>query len=204
MCFFIFEDVKEVVMKGYDKLGIGIDIDGTLTDPGYFIPHLNEYFKKDIRTNEPHIYDYAQLYNTTPDEIRHYFTQVKPDVMFESNLLDHARETVLELSEKNRVYIITARKNELYDKTRRWLDKKGLGSIELLCLGTPDKSRVARELKVEYFLEDHPTASIEIADSGIQVYLMDAPYNKDTAHRNIERIFSWMQARDHLIKKGAL
>ena len=124
--------------------------------------------------------------------------------MFESDLLDYAKDTVLDLAEKNNVYIITARDMGLYDKTRKWLDRKGLGSIELLCLGTPDKSPVAKELGVRYFLEDHPTASVQIADSGIKVCLMDAPYNKDTVHKNIERVYNWSQARDSLIRNGAL
>lgn len=187
-----------------NKFGIGIDIDGTLTDPSYFIPHLNKYFKKEINVQEPHIYDYAELYNTTPEEIRHYFTHINPTLMFESHLLDYAKETVLDLSQKNNVYIITARKSELYDKTRAWLDKRGLGSIELLCLGTPDKSPVAKELSVKYFLEDHPTASIEIANADIDVVLMDAPYNKETAHQKIERVYNWMQAREWLLRNGAL
>ena len=192
---------KEETMK---KLGIGIDIDGTLTDPSYFIPYLNEYFKKEIRTDVPHVYDYAELYGTSSEAIRYYLSHVNANLMFESHLVDHAKETVLDLSEKNDVYIITARPQELYDKTRRWLDLRGLGKIELLCLGTPDKSPVAKELGVKYFLEDHPTASLTIADAGINVYLMDAPYNKDTVHKNIERVYSWIEAREHLMRNGAL
>lgn len=186
------------------KLGIGVDIDGTLTDPSYFIPHLNEYFKKNIGLDEPHVYDYAKLYETTPEEIRHFFTHVKSNVMFESNLLDHAKETVLDLARKNNVYIITARRPELYDKTREWLDRKGLSRIELICTGEPDKSPVAKDLEVRYFLEDHPTASVDIANSGIDVVLMDAPYNKETVHQKIERVYNWMEARNQLIRYGAL
>lgn len=186
------------------KTGIGIDIDGTLTDPSYFIPYLNEYFKKEIRTDMPHVYDYAELYGTTAEEIHYYLAHVNSNLMFESHLLNNAKETVLELAERNDVYIITARQKELYDRTRRWLDMRGLGKIELLCLGTPDKSPVAKELGVQYFLEDHPTASVTIADSGINVYLMDAPYNQDTMHKNIERIYNWTEAREHLMRKGAL
>lgn len=184
------------------KTAIGIDIDGTLTDPTYFIPHLNAHFKREIKKEDAYIYDYTKLYEVTQEEIRNYFKSV--NVMFESPLLDYAKETVLELNEKHDVYIITARNKELHDRTRAWLDARGLEKLELLTLGTPAKAPVAKELGITMFLEDHPTASIEIAQEDIQVYLMDAPYNQQTVHKNIQRVYNWMEMRKHLVSQGAL
>lgn len=186
------------------KLTFGIDIDGTLTDPNYFIQHLNKHFKVNIDFNEMRVYNYRELYNVTEEEMRAFFTGEGKDTMFSAQLQESAKETVLELAESHNVHIITARNLEIHDRTRIWLDSVGLRSIELHSLGTPDKRQVAKELGCDFFFEDHPTASVQIADSGINVLLMDAPYNRDSIHENIVRVFDWKDIRTELKAKGVL
>ena len=44
------------------KYNIGIDIDGTLTFSGYFLPYLNEYFGRDIGYEELNKYDFRDIF----------------------------------------------------------------------------------------------------------------------------------------------
>lgn len=186
------------------KLNIGIDIDGTLTHPGYFIPHLNKYFNRNVGYEELRIYDFRELYQTTDEELREFFVGKGKGILFSVELLADAQRTVLELAAKHNVHIITARRPDIHDKTREWLDRVGLSKIELYSLGTPNKRALAEELACDYFFEDHPTASEEIAEAGISVLLMDAPYNRETAHKNMLRVHNWQDIRKEMIIKGVL
>lgn len=173
------------------RMTIGIDIDGTLTHSGYFIPFLNKHFNKNIDMKTIKIYDFAELYEVTNEDLYNYFVTEGKDVMFEVPLLSDAQRIVKKLSENHDIYIISARREEAYDRTYKWLQDVGLGGIKLYCLGSPKKAELAKELKCDYFFEDHPTASINIAEEGIKVLLMDAPYNQETNHENMTRVFSW-------------
>lgn len=187
-----------------EKLNIGIDIDGTLTHPGYFIPHLNRYFNVNVDFESFNVYDFREFYNATEEELTDFFIGEGKGILFTVELLEDAKRTVLELAEHHNVHIVTARKPNIHDKTREWLDRVGLGKIELHSLGTPNKRAFAQELGCHYFFEDHPTASKEIAEAGISVLLMDAPYNRLTSHQNMVRVHNWQDIRRELIQKGAL
>ncbi len=185
------------------RLNIGIDIDGTLTHPGYFIPHLNRHFDRDINFADVRIYDFGELYNVSREQLHDLFVK-NQGIMFEAELLEGAKNTVLELAERHNVHIITACDREIHLRTRNWLDRVGLSKIELHSLGSPNKAQFAKELQCDLFFEDHPTASKEIAEHGIGVLLMDAPYNRDTIHHNIHRVYNWQDIRAELVDRGAL
>ena len=187
-----------------EKFTIGIDIDGTLTDPGYFIPYLNRHFNRDIDFSTVTEYDFRELYHATDDELRDFFVGEGKGIMFIAPLLEGAQRTVLELAEKHEVHIITARRADLHEKTQHWLNDVGLGSIRLHTLGSPRKRELAQSLGCDFFLEDHPTASEEIAEAGISVLLMDAPYNRQTGHSNMKRVYGWEDIRNELMHKGVL
>ncbi len=187
-----------------EKYTIGIDIDGTLTDPGYFIPHLNKHFNVDIDFDTVTEYDFRALYQATDEELKEFFIGEGKGIMFIAPLLDGALTTVLELSERHEVHIITARREDLREKTQIWLNDVGLGHLPLHTLGSPNKRELAEKLGCDFFFEDHPTASEDIAEGGIEVLLMNAPYNRDTGHHNMKRVYSWKDIREELIRKGVL
>ena len=101
------------------KYNIGIDIDGTLTFSGYFLPYLNEYFGRDVGYEELNKYDFRDIYNVTDEEIMSFFRGEGKNLIFNADLLDGARDTVNELSQKHNVWIITARKPDMHEKTRK-------------------------------------------------------------------------------------
>lgn len=186
------------------KYNIGIDIDGTLTYSGYFLPYLNEYFGKDVGYEDLRKYDFTEIYEVTDEEVTTFFRGEGRNLIFKVDILEGARETVQELAKKHNVWIITARRPETYEKTKLWLIENGLGDIELITLGTPNKLEKARELGCEIFIEDHPEASIEIAEAGIKLYLVDAPYNKESNHENIVRVRNWEEIRTIFKEEGIL
>lgn len=66
------------------------------------------------------------------------------------------------LKDGHEVYIITARSKKSSDVTRMWLDKLGLGNIPIYFAGSGpvrtapknSKAKVARLLKLDYFIDD--------------------------------------------------
>ena len=186
------------------KHNIGIDIDGTLTYAGYFLPYLNEYFGKEIQYEELIKYDFKDIYGVSEEKIMEFFLGEGRNLIFNVDILEDAKNTVLELSEKHNVWIITARIPETYRKTKLWLERNGLGHVELITLGTPDKLGKAKELGCDIFIEDHPDASIDIAEAGIKLYLVDAPYNRTSNHENIVRVRDWNEMRNIFKEEGVL
>lgn len=188
-----------------NKKTIGIDIDGTITHTWYFIPHLNKKFNKNVDWENNTIYDFAELYEVTHDELKNYFqTDEGKSVMFGQELLPNVLDTINKLDDLYKVYIITARSEEFCSGTKKWLESVGLGHIELYCLGSPDKSKLAKELGCDYFIEDHPTASKDIADKDIKVILVNASYNKETNHKNITRVNDWLEIENYFRKEEML
>lgn len=187
-----------------EKKNICVDIDGTLTFSGHFMPYLNEHFGMDVTFEEIRDYDFKDIFGVSEDDLIHFFKANGRKIFLDVELLESAKETMLELNEKHNVWIITARNLDTHKDTKKWLDLNGLGDIELITLGTPHKLEKALELKCDIFLEDHPEASLDIAKSGIKLFLMDAPYNKETDHENIIRVDSWKEIRTYLKKDGIL
>jgi len=186
------------------KYNIGIDIDGTLTFAGYFLPYLNEYFGRNVGYEELNKYDFRDIYNVSDEEMMNFFRGEGKNLIFNVDLLDGARETVMELSKKHNVWIITARNPDMHQRTRSWLDDNGLEKIELITLGTPHKLEKATELGCQIFIEDHPDASVDIAAAGIRLYLVDAPYNQVSVHENITRVHDWEEIRSIFKLEGIL
>jgi 1-acyl-sn-glycerol-3-phosphate acyltransferase len=54
-----------------------------------------------------------------------------------------------------------------------------------------DKYIACHKLDVDVMIEDKPDVALYLAEHGIKVILMDAPYNKDCKHENITRVFNW-------------
>ncbi len=53
------------------------------------------------------------------------------------------------------------------------------------------KVRLAQELELDAFCEDDRTISLALAEAGIRVFLFGHPWNRDVAHRCIERVSGW-------------
>ena len=109
----------------------------------------------------------------------------------EAEIIDEAKQIIKDLNEKNNLYFVTARGNELQDITIKWLEKNGLSSIEIYMLGSDYKIDKAKELKCDIFIEDNPLNALQLAQGGVRVFLLETNYNKDTKHDNITKVKDW-------------
>lgn len=102
------------------------------------------------------------------------------------------------------VYVITARKFSTMNNPlgslsrnlfRKWTEKNGLifGDI-FFCSEKntpPQKLEYCRQISADVMIDDKPDIALYLAENGVKVLLFDAPYNKETEHKNITRVHSW-------------
>lgn len=61
-----------------------------------------------------------------------------------------------------------------------------------------DKLLACKKLNVDAMIEDKPDVALNLANNGVKVILIDAPYNRDINHENIIRVSNWNEVKDTL------
>lgn len=60
------------------------------------------------------------------------------------------------------------------------------------------KGDVCRELGVTHYVEDSPTHARDLLAAGVTVLLLDKPWNREFAHEDIIRVYSWAEVERYL------
>jgi len=183
-----------------DLKSICIDIDGTLTDPYFFIPILNEILGMSltqddytsINWNDTYGPEHSQMYKTFDTEYSYVYD--KPV------LQKGAKEVIDWLINKGLdVHYVTARSSEIHDITAAWVKKVGLDPEKLISLsGNGAKVDTAKKLNCDLFIEDDPTNVVNLSKAGIDVIVLDCNYNKGIEGPRIKRLFSWNEIGEYL------
>lgn len=63
-----------------------------------------------------------------------------------------------------------------------------------------DKLLACKKLNVDAMIEDKSDVALNLANNGVKVILIDAPYNKDINHENIVRVSNWSEVKDTLLE----
>lgn len=181
------------------KMGVpvvGIDLDGVLVDFNkVFLRRLSLLSGREYTVDQVTNYSYAKCLPeldkatlstafreipNTPD-----FWVVLPHICQEG--VDAAKE----LGEISHLYAVTARvpmhhtwRNVRYTTTlaqsEYWLRSRGIDVMGVIkCKGGLRKGPLVHALGCDYFLEDSPESFLSCREFGVNVFLMDAPYNQD-------------------------
>ena len=54
---------------------------------------------------------------------------------------------------------------------------------------------------VEVMVDDRPEIVLYLAERGIPVLMVDAPYNKSVQHENVTRVHGWLEVYEVINKK---
>lgn len=176
-----------------NKLNICIDIDGTITDPYYFLPYFNDHFDKNITEEGCNTCKLKDLYDITEEMIMEFYQKNGEEMHMAATLQEGAKEALAKLEMKHNLFFVTARSKEMEHITIDWLEQNELDHIELHSLGSYYKVERAKKLDCDFFLEDNPYNAKELAESGIKVILVDTNYNKELEMDNIIRVKSWKE-----------
>jgi uncharacterized HAD superfamily protein len=135
-------------------------------------------------------------------------TAIDPAFFMEVDPLEGAKEALRLLKRKGRsIHIITARPQDTFMFTSKWLKKHNIWYNTLTCCKTKMKPRMAAELKVQSYVDDREDSLeyfINFRQSGrfLKLGLMDRDWNKDYRHDRVTRVFDWQDILDLLEVKG--
>lgn len=178
---------------------IGIDIDGTVTDPATFIPFLNEAFNKKLLFSEITQYDLAPLYGITSEQFYHWFRQNDGRVYQEARVAPQAKEVLDHLYVNNQLIYISARDEKHAKLTSNWFEQNEIPYHHIELLGSHNKIEYSKQNEIQLFLEDKMDNANELAEELlIPIILFDTPYNQGSLHQHVQRVHSWPEAQQFI------
>jgi hypothetical protein len=177
----------------------GIDIDGTVTDPGTFVPFLNKAFNKTFTLDDITQYYLPPLLGVSEKEFWSWMKKHEKEIYAQAPLADSAKEVLEQLAENFHLIYITARPQYLKDVTLEWFEKNKVPYHHIELLGSHQKVEHAKKHGVELFFEDRlETANAVAEELDIPVILFNTPYNAGPTHRHIYRVHHWREVGQRL------
>ena len=175
------------------NLNICIDIDGTITDPYYWLSYANNYFYSNISENQVTSYDISKVLNIEQSDYLEFYEKFKFEIHTTQKLRNDVKDILDELNRFNNLYFVTARDKSLELVTFLYLLNHQIPFDEIFLLGTHNKVPKAKDLNCDIFIEDSYDNAIELSNSGFKVILIDTNYNRLPLSPNIIRAHNWME-----------
>lgn len=193
---------------------IGVDADGVLTDMQKFnYTYGKKFFRKNIIN--PQGYSAKEIFEISKFAELLYGIKYFPKYCKEWKPRKEASEIINRLlMEGHSVHEITARKfvtsKTILGKYSKlwfndWCQKYDFNFDSInFCSeknGMRDKYLVCMKLKVDLMIDDRPEIVMYLAEHGIPVLIMDAPYNQEVWHKNVTRVFGWKEIYEEILRR---
>lgn len=175
------------------SLNLCIDIDGTLTEPYYWLERANTYFGSSLLPEHVTEYEIHKLLGIEPEVYMDFYRKNGVLLHSEAEIRFGAPEVLSSLYGKHFVHIVTAREEKMTDVSVQWLKKHQIPMDSISHLGSHHKVEKAREFRSDLFIEDSLENALELAASGFLVLLIDCTYNKGQLPHNVLRVSNWFQ-----------
>ncbi len=194
------------------RLNICVDIDGTITEPYYWLEKANTFFNRNVKPIEVVEYDIHSVLDIDRDDYLTFYNIHGESLHRDSDHRAHASHVLNALAKQHNIYYVTAREERMKDVTLNWLKEHDMPTAPLYLLGSHHKVQQAKELDCDLFIEDKYSNALELGLSDIKVLLIDCSYNRFAPILNIERVFNWLEIRkkvqllsktDHICIKSA-
>lgn len=175
------------------ELNICIDIDGTVTEPYYWLSRANKYFNTHIRSEDVKIYEIHEILGIKEADYSDFYNVYGELLHKESKIRSGAKEVINKLFRNNNIHFITAREERMRTVTLEWLTAHQIPMDSIALLGHSNKVNKASALNCDIFIEDRYENAIQLADAGFKVLLIDCTYNRGTLPANATRVRHWHQ-----------
>jgi len=172
------------------KPGFAVDIDNVLAVAEEEVQRIyheltGEIWPRDLYASAGGL-DRSDIDRQLIEEIFDYFHD--QSIPFLSVMPD-ARSVLTILQQQFRIVIITARRPSARTQTLDWLRSHGLPYDEIYL--TDKKTGVTDNLV--FAVDDHPEHVQNYVKQGIQVFLMDQPWNRFFSASRVTRVVNWME-----------
>lgn len=182
------------------RLNLCIDIDGTITEPYYWLAKANQYFNLDIKPKDVNIYDIPELLGVERDQYEVFYKKYGKAFHIEAKARFGAKEVISNFYDWHNIHFVTAREEEMRVITIEWLKRHQIPMDSIVLTGSNNKVKQATKLKCDFFIEDRYENAIQLSEAGFDVLLMDCTYNKGPLPSNVVRVKNWFEIK-HIIEK---
>jgi uncharacterized HAD superfamily protein len=176
-----------------NNLNICIDIDGTITDPYYWLDFTNKYFNKSITEDQVTEYCIDKVMGINRHEYERFYEKNKFKMHVDPKIRCDVKLVLKTLNVNHNIYFVTARERELEMLTHIYLRKNKIPYDGLFVLGSHYKVDKARELKCSIFIEDNYDNAMQLSNEGFKVLLLDTNYNRNPLSENVIRVYNWKE-----------
>ena len=195
---------------------VGVDIDGVMADT---FPTFSEFLREThgicLPAEEVHTHDLSVPLGVSKAQVEKYLNEFYSTNYFRKiPSREYAFEGLLTLFQRRYdLSIVTSRPSSLEGETREWVDNHfppffwyldfAKGSFESSS-ALPTKASICLERRYGYLIEDSPENALEVANSGVMVFLMNHPWNNGTNHAYldnhplIKRVKGWREISESL------
>lgn len=174
-------------------LNLCIDIDGTVTEPYYFLARANEHFNTNAKPKDICSYKFADALKVSKEDYDNFYNLYAEIIHTEAKIRLDAKYALNKLAKNHNIHYVTARDKKYADITRQWLNKHNLPTHSLTLTGNADKRQNAKELNCNIFIEDSLDNALQLSGAGYEVLLIDCNYNKGALPDNVTRVYNWYQ-----------
>lgn len=182
------------------KLSLCIDIDGTVTEPYYWIERANEYFNTSIKPKDVKCYEVHKVLGIKDEEYIDFYEKYGELLHKEAKTRRGATQVINRLYNNHLIHFVTAREAKMKEISSEWLNKHNIPMDTISLLGSHNKVNKAIELNCDIFIEDRYENAIQLSEAGFEVMLIDCNYNKGILHNNIHRVKNWYQIEQFILE----
>lgn len=175
------------------KLNLCIDIDGTVTEPYYWLERANRYFDRQLKPEDIIAYEIHRMLDVEEDDYSEFYEIYGKLLHKESKPRFGASEIIQNLYRCHNIHFVTAREEKMKETSIEWLSRHQMPMDSIAHLGSHYKVEKARELKSDLFIEDCYSNAIQLSKAGFDVLLIDCSYNRGPLPQNVTRVKSWFE-----------
>lgn len=186
------------------RLNLCIDIDGTVTEPYYWLERANCYFGRQLMPEDITAYEIHRMLDIAEDDYKEFYELYGKLLHKESRTRLGASEAIQKLYLYHKVHFVTAREEKMRDTSIEWLARHQMPMDSISLLGSHYKVDKARELQSDLFIEDCYSNALQLAQAGFEVLLIDCTYNRGPLPQNATRVKNWTEILQIVDRKANL
>lgn len=211
---------------------LGVDIDETVVPclPN-FLKYYNQKYNTNFSIGEFKVYKWWEILNIPKTKIykiaQEYFkeigeyNQIYGDSLLEIEFIPGSEQSLDILSRYFQCYFISHRKNELLPESFNISSKLYIDNDTTFFPKIPileeliipydrvyhtdlPKSQICKKLGINTIIEDDSQVAIDCTKNGIEVVLLERPWNKNLKNCKIIKTKNWQEVCDVLLEKKIL